>query len=46
MITFPYLCREEVADLERGPKPLKFKPTDFSSTFLPILNTSGMCSSQ
>lgn len=45
MITAPYLRREEVADLARGPEPLKFKLTDFSSTFLPILNNSGMCSS-
>lgn len=44
MITVPYLLREEVADLARGPKLLKFKPTDSSSTFLPILNTSGVCS--
>lgn len=44
MITVPYLPREEVADLARGPKLLKFKSTDSSSTFLPILNTSGMCS--
>lgn len=44
MITVPYLPSEEVADLAGGPKPLKFKPTDSSSTFLPILHTSGMCS--
>jgi len=46
MITVPYLPREELADLAREPKLLKFKHTDSPSTFLPLLNTSDMCSNQ
>lgn len=45
MITVPYLPKE-VVDLARGPMFLKFKHTDSLSTFIPLLNTSVMCSYQ
>lgn len=46
MVTVPYLPKEEVVDLARGPMFLKFKPTVSLSTIFPFLNISGICSNQ